>query len=314
MTTPYISILIPVYNREKFIGRCIESALQQTYSNIEVIVVDNCSTDDTYNISKEYEKNDPRVHVYRNERNVGPVLNWKECINKAKGTYGKLLFSDDLISQNFIEDALTYIDGNNDVGFVFSSVCIGSTPFKGLVDYRPHSSSGIYPISSFINGSLFGGEYPVSPGCALFRLDDLKEMLMEEIPSPSLKNFKGHGAGVDYLIYLLTSTKYKSYGFIYEAETFFCVHDESITISDKTRIISDSYVQAKVWFTENNFSDTIVENVLSYYWLIEVAKNKKIISPKKYVSQFTVKNYKIKRFVFKSLLKILKKRVKKWSV
>ena len=55
---PLVSILIPVYNREKYIGEAIESAINQTYKNIEVIIVDNCSTDNTWKILQDYQCKD----------------------------------------------------------------------------------------------------------------------------------------------------------------------------------------------------------------------------------------------------------------
>lgn len=99
-----ISVLIPVYNRKELITETIVNALQQSYENIEIIVVDNCSTDGTYehvvdfitcaNLSK-------KVKVFQNDRNIGPVLNWRKCLEYSCGEYVKILFSDDKIEANF---------------------------------------------------------------------------------------------------------------------------------------------------------------------------------------------------------------------
>ena len=75
--SPLVSILIPVYNRERIVVRALESAINQTYKHIEIICVDNCSTDNTYSVLLEYANRDHRIKVYRQSENLGPVRNWK---------------------------------------------------------------------------------------------------------------------------------------------------------------------------------------------------------------------------------------------
>lgn len=100
MYKPLVSILIPVYNREDMLKRAVDAALNQTYDNIEVIISDNASTDNTWEVCLDYAKKDKRVKVFRNEKNLGPVLNWKCCIDRATGELGKILFSDDAIFED----------------------------------------------------------------------------------------------------------------------------------------------------------------------------------------------------------------------
>ena len=92
---PLVSIVIPVFNRETLVQEAIESALKQTYDNIEIVVVDNCSTDKTWEVLQKY--NNPKIKIFRNNTNIGPVLNWKKGIELSSGEYIKLLFSDDMI-------------------------------------------------------------------------------------------------------------------------------------------------------------------------------------------------------------------------
>lgn len=66
---PIISIIIPNYNNGKSIGKCIESCLNQTYQNIEIIIIDDCSSDDSINIIKEYQEIDERIKLIQNETN-----------------------------------------------------------------------------------------------------------------------------------------------------------------------------------------------------------------------------------------------------
>ncbi|MDD5491118.1 MAG: glycosyltransferase [bacterium] len=97
MNCPKVSILIPTYNRAHFLTICLDSVLAQDYQNIEVIVSDNNSNDNTSDIIKNY-LSDPRMRYYRNETNVGVVQNWKKLLYEyATGDYGKLLCDDDYL-------------------------------------------------------------------------------------------------------------------------------------------------------------------------------------------------------------------------
>lgn len=94
---PLVSILMTVYNREKFISDAIESVLQLTYSNWELIITDDCSTDNSLAIAKRYMEKDDRIKVYKNEINLGDYPNRNQAASYARGKYIKYLDSDDLI-------------------------------------------------------------------------------------------------------------------------------------------------------------------------------------------------------------------------
>nr|WP_292369970.1 glycosyltransferase [Methanoregula sp. UBA64] len=96
---PLVSICIPTYNRAGMIGKAIESALSQTYRNIEVIVVDNDSRDDTPAVVAAFA--DERLRYVKNERNLGLFGNCNRCIELATGTYLHILHSDDYIDPGF---------------------------------------------------------------------------------------------------------------------------------------------------------------------------------------------------------------------
>ncbi len=95
--TPLVSILMTAYNREKYIAEAIESVLASTYTNFELIIVDDCSNDTTVEIAKSYELNDKRIKVYINEKNLGDYLNRNRAASYATGKFLKYLDSDDLV-------------------------------------------------------------------------------------------------------------------------------------------------------------------------------------------------------------------------
>lgn len=99
----HVSICIPTYNGAPHLEACLDSVLNQTYKDIEILVVDDGSTDATYEILERYAADDQRIRLVRNEQNRGLVGNWNRCIELAKGEWIKFVFQDDLIAQNCLE-------------------------------------------------------------------------------------------------------------------------------------------------------------------------------------------------------------------
>ena len=113
MSTPLISIITPNYNCSRFIAETIESVLAQTYTNWEMIIVDDCSTDNSYEIALNYSKKDSRIKVYKNENNSGAAFSRNKAIEIAKGEYIAFLDSDDLWSLDKLEKQLRFMQENN---------------------------------------------------------------------------------------------------------------------------------------------------------------------------------------------------------
>jgi len=102
-----ISICIPTYNGAKYLRECLDSALYQTYYNTEILIVDDCSSDDTMAIAQEYASIDDRVRVLQNEKNLGLVGNWLNSIEQATSDWIKFLFQDDVLTPDCIERMYT---------------------------------------------------------------------------------------------------------------------------------------------------------------------------------------------------------------
>jgi glycosyltransferase involved in cell wall biosynthesis len=94
---PLVSVLMTVYNREKYIAEAIESVLNSTYTNFELLIVDDLSTDQSLSIAKEYEAKDKRIKIIVNEVNLGQFQNRNKAATLAKGKYIKYVDSDDII-------------------------------------------------------------------------------------------------------------------------------------------------------------------------------------------------------------------------
>ena len=124
---PKVSIIIPCYNSEKWVLQCVSSALNQTYENIEVIAVDNESTDGTFNIIKEIQKENPSLKV-SSTPNIYPNC-WDEARGEAyklaTGEYFTVIGSDDFLGKEYIEKCMKYILFAPEKILVFQSPIMG---------------------------------------------------------------------------------------------------------------------------------------------------------------------------------------------
>lgn len=262
MNSPKISILIPVYNRNKYISECIDSALDQTFSDFEVVVVDNASDDGTWEICRGYAERDPRVRVFRNDENIGPVKNWIRCAKEARGEYSKMLFSDDLLERDCIEQMQGLLD-NPDVGFVFCAARIGETKDRSVVVYSV-SDSGLIGRQRYIS-LLLNNRSPYSPGAVMLRTRDLVSNLHTDFPTATKQQFDRHGAGPDIMIMLLTAFSYPGVMCICDPLVFFRVHANSFTAINANNAVSMGYTSAIAYFLRTN--------VGWYQWLMYLTRS-----------------------------------------
>ena len=283
---PLVSVLIPVYNRETLLAPCVQSALEQTVADIEIVVVDNASTDGTWQLCREMAAQDPRVRVFRNDENLGPVRNWLRCAEEARGIYGKILFSDDLMAPDYLEKTVPLLQ-RDDVGFAFTSAIVGPEPFQGEVRYQFSRQSGLFASSRYISMALFNGDVPLSPGGALFRMRDVRENLLLGVPSPTIHDFPRHGAGPDLLLYLVTAARYPQVAYLDEPLSYFRAHEGSITVSKEKLYLNRCYRQARLWFAERYLAETWLKRLYAYEWKRECHEMGKREKTSEIVARYT---------------------------
>lgn len=103
-----VSICIPVYNGKDYIEQAVKSALNQTYTKVEIVICDNASTDNTQEILTSFE--DERLKVYINTTNIGFASNLNKCIKMSQGEYVKFLCADDVLEEDCIEKLVDFIE------------------------------------------------------------------------------------------------------------------------------------------------------------------------------------------------------------
>ena len=175
-THPKVSVCIPSYNYEAFISEAIRSVLSQTYKNIELIVIDDCSSDNTEEIVNKYLGIDKRLRFYKNKKNVGMAANWNLCLQNARGKYAKILCADDVLEPDCIEKCVKVFLDNPTVSVVSSArLLIDKDSFP--VGVRSFSEKyELMTGTSVIKKCFFAGNSIGEPTAVLFRKEDCKRL------------------------------------------------------------------------------------------------------------------------------------------
>ncbi len=118
--SPLVTIAIPNYNTATYIGEAIESALSQTFQDIEILVIDNASTDNSRDIIAQWKSRDDRIIALDFDKHVSSLENWNRCLEHARGRYIVFLHADDRLKPPFIASALEVFAHRPDLGYVLA--------------------------------------------------------------------------------------------------------------------------------------------------------------------------------------------------
>jgi glycosyltransferase involved in cell wall biosynthesis len=120
-SNPKVSIVIPCYNRERYLGLAIQSVLNQTYTDFELIIVDDGSTDASLQIAEQFASEDSRVKVIAQEQNQGVALTLKKGFDIAQGEFIGQVDSDDLLEPPALEITVQVLEGDPGLGMVYTN-------------------------------------------------------------------------------------------------------------------------------------------------------------------------------------------------
>ncbi|GIM53141.1 hypothetical protein CAPN004_21710 [Capnocytophaga cynodegmi] len=210
-----VSVIIPCHNGEKYIKECLQSVLNQTYENIEVIVIDDASQDDTYKIISEI--NDNRLKIIRNKNNKGIVYSLNKGINVAQGEYIARLDIDDYMIENRIELQVNFLNKNKQYGLVGSNHILVDEN-SNLLQYcsYPESNEDIQIMKYFMN--------PISHPTVLCRASIFDEFKYND----------EYADCEDYALWFDISKKYKIAN-IPQYTVFHRIHPESVSSKSTTQ-------------------------------------------------------------------------------
>jgi len=171
-TSPFVSLAIPTYNRaDSYLKESLKSAINQTYQNIEIIVSDNCSTDNTERVVKDFK--DPRIRYFKQTENIGPYKNFNFCLQQATGTYFLILSDDDLIDRDFIDICIKSASYATDVGVIRTGTRVIDS--HGVITSKYYNDVLGLPTEDLFRG-WFASKTAFSPCSSLFNTEKLKEI------------------------------------------------------------------------------------------------------------------------------------------
>lgn len=188
MNRPYVTVTIPMYNNERFIGETINSVLSQTFTDFELLIYDDHSTDGSYDIAASI--NDSRIRLFRNPENLGPEGNWNKAVSMVRGKYVKLVCGDDLLYPECLEKQVAAFDDplNAGVSLVSSQRTIIDPEGKTLIKKVNFVDGGRKdPVEVIRKMIRMGTNIIGEPVCGLF-------------PAELIAKTKGYSAVVPYTI------------------------------------------------------------------------------------------------------------------
>lgn len=199
---PLVSIILPVYNNERFLLDCLKSLSNQTYKNIEIIAIDDLSKDKSFRILKNFKKTEKRLKIYRNVKHYGLRITLNRCLSKAKGKLIAFMNPHDLSSPQRIKKQFKYLTANPKIA-ALGVQC-------NLIDKRNRNVDQIiFPEShEEIQKALFGE--------LAIQFDSL--MINKEALPKDLLRFESEDAGMIYKDLLL---KIAAYGQLSNLTGFF---------------------------------------------------------------------------------------------
>ena len=133
---PLVSIGLPVFNGGEYLESSIDTLLSQSYQNIEVLVCDNASTDNTQSIVEQYCRKDKRIKYHRHEKNLGAAANYNSTFDLSSGKYFKWAAHDDIIHENYLEQCVIAMEADDSISLV--------QPLTGQIDEHGEVTGHLY--------------------------------------------------------------------------------------------------------------------------------------------------------------------------
>ena len=232
---PLVSVLMTVYNREKYIAEAIESVLKSSYTNFELIIVDDRSTDKSVKIAKSYEEKDNRIKVYINEENLGQFENRNHAASYAKGKYIKYLDSDDLIYPHGLEVMVKAMEQFPKAAYALS--------FRKVHENQPYPIF-MNPDESYLQHFFTNGLFNEGPTSLIFRTNIFEKE----------KGFQSFTVFGDAEILLRLSAKYPMVK-MQPALTWWRQHEgQEFDLGNKNNVYFDSVFKLNLKYLKNKNS------------------------------------------------------------
>lgn len=174
MQSPTVSVLIPTFQYARYLPQAIESVLDQSFTDFELIISDDDSSDDSADLIQRYAQQDRRIRFAVQSPNLGMVANWNWCLRQARGRYIKYVFGDDyLCNRNAIKRLVGMMELNADIRLAASARRVVDTESAPIDLWNHIGAEGIYLGTDVITQTLHRyGNLIGEPSAVMFRRTD----------------------------------------------------------------------------------------------------------------------------------------------
>ncbi|MCI8513485.1 MAG: glycosyltransferase family 2 protein [Lachnospiraceae bacterium] len=176
MEKPLVSICIPAYNSARYIEKTVRAALKSDWPNLEVLVVDDGSEDETVPVLRRLASEDGRLRVLVNETNLGMTGNWNKCVKEARGEYVKLIPADDLVYPDCLKKTLPPLLKDPEVRLSICGTDLINEEGRVTGSYAHWPAAGVHDGAKVAKASLLFNNFFGNPVCALFRKADFERV------------------------------------------------------------------------------------------------------------------------------------------
>lgn len=267
INTPLVTIVVISYNHSRFLVECLNSIQSQTYRNIELIVADDASTDNSLSVIEAWLLENNRIAKKQFHKiNTGVVQTLNECIALAQGKYIKLLAADDYLAPTCIEKSVTFLEQKEQhYGMVFTDIYAVNNDSAILPDYADYNALASCGPETFNKELLKGNRIAALSVC--MKLDVLKET----------GAYDTEFLTEDYYRWLKIAEKYLI-GYIPEKLAYYRFHDSNISKHKQQLVEEDSFILSmrfdKTGYNKTNINayiiqrfidDTLNERILSEF-------------------------------------------------
>lgn len=247
---PWLSVLVPAYNRAATLAACVGSVLASGYVRLEVIIADNGSTDATAAVAQDLASRDPRVRVIRHPANLGPLPNWRSCLDAARYPLIHWLWSDDWVEPAFYR---RMVDGMvHDKASV--ALCAARIWWEDTGWQRIKYSLSDQPRTGheLVKIALDGFSTAVSPAAALLPTESVRRHFTDAIPVRFGLDCNKRAIGCDARMILGAAWEAAQVHYCPEPLVIFRAHNDSITLSSSRKRVQAHYAWARLHWAKGH--------------------------------------------------------------
>lgn len=259
---PLVSVIIPNYNHAPFLKERIDSVLNQTYKNIEVILLDDCSSDNSREIIESYRGHEKISHIEYNTTNSGSTFKqWEKGINIAKGEWIWIAESDDVAHNNFLSILTQYLTDNAAIIFCRSQIITENG--EKIDEFNPSNNEVVDSFDLkgylFVEQNMILNNWISNASSVIFS----KNKYLNQVSIPSYYKLSG-----DYLAYLQLS---KNSNVIFESRTlnFYRIHSETVRNKYANKTPKEAINNVK--FLIKNYPN--IKKEIFDRWIFKLASN-----------------------------------------